>query len=168
MIGYIYKIVNDIDNSFYIGSTWNKLNLRYNSHTSDCNNGSECKVHQKMRDIGINHCRIELIERVEVKDRKERLQIEQKYITELKPDLNVNKAFLTEEEHLEQGRKLAKKYYETHKEKKKKYYKDHIDHIKEYYGKHKTKTKEYQIKYREDHKDRLKEYQTKYRAEHKN
>lgn len=62
MIGRIYKIVNDIDNSFYIGSTELNLNKRYRFHKNDCNSGSVKRVHQKMRDVGIEHCRIELIE----------------------------------------------------------------------------------------------------------
>ena len=140
MIGYIYKIVNDIDNSFYVGSTWFKLNIRFSKHKNDCNSGSIKKVHRKMREVGTDHCRIELIEQVEVQNKQERLQIEQKYINELKPDLNVNKAFQTKLDRKNQN----KKWYQTHKEQKKKAVKN----------------------YREEHMEQVKEYNTKYCKDH--
>lgn len=37
MIAYIYKIVNFIDKSIYVGSTWYKLYIRYSKHKNDYN-----------------------------------------------------------------------------------------------------------------------------------
>jgi hypothetical protein len=133
--GYIYKVVNDIDDKIYVGSTELKLNDRYNHHKSECRNGSKKKVHIHMRNVGIDHCRIELIEEVEVKEKEELYEEEQKYITELKPKLNKNKAY-TELKGKQYQQQYNQQYYREHadeiKQHNQQYNQQHADEIKQY------------------------------------
>jgi len=71
-ISRVYKIVNDIDDLAYIGSTTQKLCKRMSNHRDDVKRGSDRKIHKHMRDVGIEHFKIMLVR--EYKDiSKERL-----------------------------------------------------------------------------------------------
>jgi vacuolar-type H+-ATPase subunit H len=87
---------------------------------------------------------------------------EQYWINKLKPELNCVKAFLSDEERVQQN----KEYRETHKEEIKeqnaKYREANKEEIKERYNKfiqeNPDKKKDYQKKYRDTHKEQIKEY----------
>lgn len=64
MKGFIYKIVNDINDKVYVGQTRRTLQQRFRQHISDCEH-IELKnrpLYQAMKKHGIEHFRIELIE----------------------------------------------------------------------------------------------------------
>jgi group I intron endonuclease len=62
--GKIYKIVNDVNDFLYIGSTTQALSKRMAQHRSDGKTlkARRCKVHLAMNAIGIHHFSIILIE----------------------------------------------------------------------------------------------------------
>lgn len=89
----VYKIINSIDDEIYIGSTtYQYLCNRMNQHRMSCKDISgrrDSKLYNKMRELGIENFKIELLEEVKC-DNKEALLIkEQEYIDLLKPSLNM-------------------------------------------------------------------------------
>jgi group I intron endonuclease len=60
--GKIYKLVNDVNDNLYIGSTTQALSKRMVQHRSDAKRMRQCKVHIAMNAIGVHHFSIILIE----------------------------------------------------------------------------------------------------------
>lgn len=79
-MGYIYKIVNDVNDKIYIGQTKRTLETRWEEHQKNAiNPNSHSKLYQAMREIGIKHFTIVLIE--ELPTFRERNAREQYWIT---------------------------------------------------------------------------------------
>jgi len=57
----IYKIINNIDDKIYIGSTAYSLEVRFNKHLYDVSHRSRNKLHIHMRNLGVENFKIELI-----------------------------------------------------------------------------------------------------------
>ena len=53
MISTVYKIINDIDEKVYIGSTTSKISRRMTEHRRRARRGETTKFYQHMRNIGI-------------------------------------------------------------------------------------------------------------------
>lgn len=64
-VGKVYKIVNNIDDVCYVGSTLGKLNKRFYDHTYN-----NCKSKELFEIYGIENCSIELIKEYLVVDRQ--------------------------------------------------------------------------------------------------
>lgn len=81
-VGYIYKIVNDVDDKIYIGSTTSSLSARMYRHRSDAKNCkmNKLKLYNHMREIGIEHFKIELVEEIKNCVRNQLRILEDKYI----------------------------------------------------------------------------------------
>ena len=74
-IGYIYKIINDVNDKVYIGQTITSLKKRFGDHCSDArNNKSKMLIHVAMRKHGIENFHIVEVERVEADTREELLE----------------------------------------------------------------------------------------------
>lgn len=85
--GQIYKIINTIDDEFYIGSTISTLQSRFSGHKS-ASIDSDMKICQHMRKHGKNNFRITLIEEYPC-DNRCQLELRESYwIHKLKPTLN--------------------------------------------------------------------------------
>jgi hypothetical protein len=113
----IYKIVNDIDDDIYIGSTTkNALSNRMSQHRTAARlNKQNGKLYQTMRGSGIEHFSIILIENDPCNSRDELRAREHHWIKELVPTLNMIGAMNTPE-----------RVKATHQ----KYYINNIDRIK--------------------------------------
>lgn len=110
--GKIYKIINDVDDKIYIGSTCDTLCKRMANHRN-MSNRCNTKIYSHFISIGIEHFKIILIEKYPCDNKNELLKREAHYIKELKSELNQVRPFITEEE-----RKEAKiKYYNSNKAK---------------------------------------------------
>jgi len=94
--GKIYKVTNTINNEFYVGSTCSTLNQRMTKHrysaTHPENSAYNMKVMKAMRDFGLNHFIIELIENFPCENYDALVTREQYYIDLLHPQLNINDA----------------------------------------------------------------------------
>jgi group I intron endonuclease len=109
--GKIYKMINDVNNEIYIGSTVKRLCNRMAQHrtnTKDINNKS--KVYIKMREIGIEHFKIVLLEKYACLSKEELRAREDHYINLLKPPLNTINA-VKNEIKFQQTRKKNRKDY---------------------------------------------------------
>ena len=58
----VYRIVNDVTKHVYIGSTSGSIQARFKQHCQESSRDSTTKLHTFMKDIGIDHFSVELIE----------------------------------------------------------------------------------------------------------
>ena len=64
-MGYIYKIINDINNLIYVGQTKRTLTRRWYEHKKYAlESDSKTKLYQAIKTIGVEHFKIQLIEEV--------------------------------------------------------------------------------------------------------
>jgi hypothetical protein len=150
----VYKITNNIDDRFYIGSTKRKLASRLAEHKHNSSNelrrSYNAKVYVCMRELGVDNFKIELICKCLCDSKDDLHKKEQEYINLLKPTLNVLTAHHTKEtkkqvvvnyeknnrEYIrERDRDKLKKYAIEHKE-------ELINYKAEYYLKNKIKCDE--------------------------
>jgi hypothetical protein len=95
----IYKMINSIDNTFYIGSTKNTLQKRFYNHKYDSKR-IYMYVYEHYNTIGWNTVSIELIEEFQYNDKKDILKKENHYIMENYDNplcLNTKKAYIDHE-----------------------------------------------------------------------
>ena len=168
--GKIYKLVNDVDDLLYVGSTCNALHKRFGEHKSCARRQikGKGKIYQYMNNIGIDHFRIILVENYPCNSKNELNAREDYWINQLKPQLNSYRAFLTLEEKKEKKDKIKQCYdKDKNKNKNKEYYDKNKEknraRAKEYREKNKAKAKEY----REKNKAKVKEYKKNYRSKNK-
>ena len=57
----VYRIVNDVDEKVYIGSTTTELWHRMSQHRADARKGEKSPLYEHMRKIGVEHVKIERI-----------------------------------------------------------------------------------------------------------
>lgn len=84
----IYKITNDVDDMFYVGSTVCSLYTRWFYHKKHAHQFPERKLYKHMNTIGIQHFNISLYKSYACETKSDLLAFEQKCIDELKPTLN--------------------------------------------------------------------------------
>ena len=120
--GKIYKLVNDVNDDIYIGSTATSLaNRKYwHKHTQ------MPKVKIMYDVIGWDKLKIILVEGYPCDDNDQLRQRERYWYDELKPALNTRRPWISEEERVEysSGRDMT----DYHRQ----YVKDNYEHIKQY------------------------------------
>jgi len=111
--GKIYKITNSVNNDTYIGSTTQKLCARMRLHRMSAKK-SKAKVYCKMRSIGIQNFKIELLEDFPCYSKKELLHQEEYWRKLLKASLNsrVCTSGLTKKQY---NKNYHQHYYNSHK-----------------------------------------------------
>jgi hypothetical protein len=87
--GMVYKMVSDVDDLFYIGSTCVKLTLRKCRHKSTAKVKPDRQVYAHFNTIGWENVKIIMIEKVPCNDKYELEQRERHHIELLKPTLNM-------------------------------------------------------------------------------
>ena len=131
----VYKI--SLGDNHYIGSC-NNLRLRINCHKYNCyNEKREKKLYQVIREnYEWKDVVFEILEQHDtVLDNLELRKREQHFIDEMKPSLNMVKAYITEEQRVERD-KINKKEYG------KKYREENIEYIIEYNKEYRKKNRE--------------------------
>ena len=113
----VYKIVNQNDpDEFYVGSTKNELRKRWGDHKSYMmrkDKPTDSVLYCRMKELSTECFRIVLLEPWPCKSRDELRQREDHWIQQLKPRLNMHRAFVGREERLELNRTLNKEYREA-------------------------------------------------------
>ena len=97
--GKIYKLVNNVDDKIYIGSTCDELRCRKWGHKSKLNRYPDYKVYKHLIQVGWGNVEIILIENYECKSKEELHARERHWIDELKPELNKQTPTLTKREY---------------------------------------------------------------------
>jgi len=132
--GKIYKIINDINDEIYVGSTVLTLAQRFGHHKEDSLKYQDRKIYKFVADNGgWSHFKIILIEDYPC-DRKEQLLMREQYYKEtLKATLNDKNCFGLDKERMEI---YQKQFYQQHidelKQQMKQYYTNNKDEIKQY------------------------------------
>jgi len=90
--GCVYKLVNDVDDKIYVGSTTQPLHKRKHGHKSTANFAKNQPVYKHLNRIGWEHVKIIWLANCPCDSRRELLAHEQKYIDELRPELNAMNA----------------------------------------------------------------------------
>ena len=88
--GMIYKLVNDVDDQFYVGSTCMPLAKRKSNHKVDAKKHPNQRLYKHLNEIGWDCVKIILIEKWPCEDKYELEKRERYHIEELKPSLNKN------------------------------------------------------------------------------
>lgn len=148
MIGKIYKIIHNQSNFCYVGSTFNKLRIRWQQHKQSLKDNKRCKIsiYLYMIKYGIENFKILLIKEYDVFDKKHLLAYEQLWINKLETVNNNNTLrldFINRHQYLNK----KKKYYNENKDTK----------IKEYLEKTKEKRLLQGREYREKNKEKIKQ-----------
>ncbi len=172
--GYIYQII-PIQGSkalSYIGSTKTPIKHRLQRHQHSYEEykngiGIIVSVYDLFDDFGVNNCEVIELEEIEYQDRDDLRKLEQFYIDNL-PCVNIQRAYRTDEEKLEQHREANIKYYAKNRdeinEKGRIYYQEHIEEEKErgrlYYNNNKELINGKQKIYREKTKEHRQEYRS--------
>jgi hypothetical protein len=146
----IYKLINyDYPELVYVGSTTN-FTKRKQQHKCGClnntnNKKNNIKVYLSIRENGgwQNWNMIKICD-YPCSNKREAEQQEDKYMLELKANINIHRAYRNQKE-----------FYEENKDKFKEYKKANNEKIKEY-------QKEYHKQYSEDNKDKINQNKKKY------
>jgi len=145
--GKIYKLVSNIDDEFYIGSTCLLLSKRLAYHKSHAKEERQMNrpVYLHFNKIGMDNAKIILIENYSCDNKEQLVSRERYWYDQLHPTLNGCRPFATDEENKEK----AKEYYKNNPDKQ-------IERHKKYYENNQDKI----IEYREANKDKLKEWRS--------
>jgi len=90
--GKVYKLINDVDDEIYIGSTCQSLAKRKGEHKVTARSNPNHKAFKHLNTIGWEHVKIILIESVNAFSKDQLHQREQHYIDLWKPSLNFRAA----------------------------------------------------------------------------
>lgn len=86
--GKVYKLINDVDEKIYVGSTTQSLAVRKGAHKRNARRNPERTVYAHINAIGWSNVRIILIENVSCQNSEQLRSREQHYIDLLRPELN--------------------------------------------------------------------------------
>lgn len=137
--GKIYRLVNSVDDEFYVGSTCDTLPKRFHGHKQMAKKKISRRVYVHLNEIGWDNVSIVLVEMYPCGSKMELERRERQVIDELKPSLNKNLPTRTDAEYRQDNReeRLTKK--------------------KEYYQQTKDKWIEYHKNYRQEHQADLRQ-----------
>ena len=166
-----YKIVcEDCPDYIYIGST-KSFRSRKNQHKSSCNNeickNHNTKLYNKIRENGgwDNWNMIIIDEADNLTFLQARIK-EEELRLKYNGNLNSNKAYTTEEETKEIGKKTMKNYRENNKEqlkeKRREYNEKNREKLLEYAKEYNKNNKEKRREYNENNKEKIREYYKQY------
>jgi hypothetical protein len=178
----IYKLVNyDCPDLVYVGSTTN-FTKRKQQHKSHCVNISSPKYSRKLyvsirASGGWETWNMIKICDYPCNNKREAETEEDRYMIELKANLNMQRASRTKKQYREENKEKindkkkqyyednkdkvkehCKEYRENNKEKIKQFYEDNKDKKKQYYEDNKELIKENRKEYRENNKEKIKQY----------
>ena len=158
--GKVYKLVNNVDNEIYVGSTIQSLTQRKAGHKRKAVDVPYRRVYQHLNTIGWDNVEIVLIENYPCQSKEELNARERYWIEELKPSLNKLIPTRTAQEYRQDNTDKIK-------EKMREYLQKNADNIREqkreYHQKNADLIKEKQREYRQNNSDKIKEYQREYR-----
>ena len=97
--GRIYRIINDVDDTAYIGSTTQKLCVRMGAHRRYARKGSKQPMYEHMRRVGVEHFKILLLHHIDNCTKEQLKALEHEFIT------GVNIIKLRKEQTCEHGRR---------------------------------------------------------------
>ena len=115
----VYKLISDVDDYFYIGSTCSSLTKRLHGHKRKAKIETERKIYKHFNSIEWDNVKIILMNEYYLDNKEQLLREEDIYIQMYKNDdfcLNSLRSFLCDGERKEYCKKYNKQYYEESKE----------------------------------------------------
>jgi hypothetical protein len=109
--GKIYKLVNTVTESIYVGSTCKSLTHRKNQHKRSSEQFIQRRVYSHIRMVGWNAVSIVLIEAHPCRNRNELRLRERYWVDQLHPILNSWRPSVTPEERKQAVREYQRIYY---------------------------------------------------------
>ena len=165
--GKIYKLVNDVNNKIYVGSTTTTLARRKCWHKSKGTMMPGVKI--IFDDIGWDQLKIVLVESFPCNTNDELRQRERFWYDELKPDLNRIRPWVGKDEAKQEKKQRNDQYRENNKDKIQQYKKEYRginkDKMKQYREHNKDAIKEQTKQYYNDNKDTIKQYKKQYQKD---
>lgn len=162
--GKIYRLVNSVNDEFYVGSTCMPLAKRLYSHKQAAKREPNIRVYNHLNQIGWDNVSIVLIEEYPCENKMELERRERHFIEEMKPTLNKVIPTRTYQEWYEGYKvKIAecrKDYYEKNKDKI-------AEKRKQYYTQNKEAKAEYMKQYHKNNKDVIADKNKQYREQNK-
>jgi group I intron endonuclease len=113
VFGKIYKLVNNVDDKIYIGSTCTTLARRKSDHKASSKKKPNRPVYQHVNAIGWDNVEIILIEAFACNNKMELEKRERYYIDSLKPELNKNIPTRTNQEYRETNKAIKSAHEKT-------------------------------------------------------
>lgn len=166
--GKVYKIVNDIDDRIYVGSTCQTLAQRMSCHRSNVGKKPSQSLYALMGDHGVDKFRIVLVEDYPC-ERKDQLRAREEYWrVELNAQLNKRRCGtgIVAENKNDYCKKYRQEFIDECKERDAKYYAENAEKIKEqkkiYYKENMNELNAKNARYQETHAEEIKEQ----RAQH--
>ena len=164
MIYYFYKIVcDDLPDYLYVGSTRAYTNRKYR-HKSNCNNENckhyNLKIYQTIRaNGGWDNWKMICIHQQDIENNRMAEKIEENFRLDLKANMNMCRAYRSEEDKKEYKKEYCKEWRENNS--------DYIkEQAKEYYQNNKEYKKEKHKEYYENNREHIKQqYSKKYECE---
>lgn len=168
--GKIYKLVNSVDETIYIGSTCATLTTRISKHRDKSRRTPDRPIYKHLNDIGWENIRIVLIDNVNCANKDELLREEQKHIDIYKKtNIILNKyGAIPDLEKQKQNAKENRPKYEANRDKEhskqvnKEYYQNNKEHIIQRTRANQLENaedrREYLRQYRDSNKDKAKDY----------
>ncbi len=165
---YIYKICcDDLPNYNYIGST-KAFRQRKSQHKMNYNEGNTRKIYNTIRENGgWDNWRIVILEELGVVSFTEARIKEEEHRVKLNANLNMNKCYRTEEDHLKQMKEWRENNKEHIAEYKKEYQQKNKEQIKEYQQKNKEALAEYNKEYQQKNKEHIAKQNKEYKEQNK-
>lgn len=152
--GKIYKLVNNVDDKEYVGSTYQSLSKRKGGHKVAAKTNGEQRVYKHLNEIGFNNVEIILIENYPCSSKDELNARERKWIDELKPDLNKQLPCRTIQEY---SKMYREENADTLRVNQAKYRAENVDKVKEraarYRAENVEKERQRHKQYREENKE---------------
>ena len=148
----VYKLTNTINNSFYVGSTKERLCKRMGEHRTKSRQNRMSKLYRAMQAVGVEHWQITLIEAFEVSTFEEQRQREREVMERLNPDLNERYAYRSPAENIA--------YYTA-------YYQENKNEIKQYNQENKNEKKQYNAAYYRENIAYYAAYKERNKSRHK-
>ncbi len=165
--GKIYKLVNDVDDAIYVGSTCLTLPKRMYNHKQAANRpATKRRVYMRLNAVGWEHVHIILIETYQCETKQALLSRERHWIDELHPTLNMVLPITTEEETKQRKHRWEEKHREERNEYKKQWEEKHKqernEYKKQWEEKHKEERNEYKKQWAEKHREERQQYMKAY------
>jgi hypothetical protein len=162
--GKIYKLVNDVDDEIYVGSTCLSLSKRLHYHRNAKTTRSQIKIYSHLNNIGWERVKIVLIEECPCENKEQLLRRERYWIENLKATLNTHMPSRTYKQYYEEHKTViiehARMYYQQNKERYHQQSKQRWQNTKEI---QQQKSKEWREKNRDTLRQKKQEYYQNHR-----
>lgn len=160
--GKIYRLVNNVDEEFYVGSTCGRLAKRKSDHKTKARKDTARRVYEHLNKVGWGNVDIVLVEEYACENKNQLERRERHWIETLKPSLNravptrTNKEWKTE--NADKVRESGAKYRAENADKE-------LERHTKYRAENAEKVRESRAKYWEANRENERERNAKYRAE---